>query len=164
MGSSRSPGTSAYRSTCARTGRKHCGRAVSTPLGRRPGSPKGYCPTYLPAEAQDLLFDRLHELSAPGSRVAVEGFGPEYFSEAKQRIREERMDAVRAEAARSGKPIFDVSDLFYIEPREDIAEWLTRHGWQTRFETSAEVTARYKPEVAGEVPDVGSEFVDAKLS
>ena len=119
---------------------------------------------YLPAEAQDLLFDRLHELSAPGSRVAVEGFGPEYFSAAKQRIREERMDAVRAEAARSGKPIFDVSDLFYIEPREDIAEWLTRHGWQTRFETSAEVTARYKPEVAGEVPDVGSEFVDAKLS
>ena len=67
-------------------------------------------------------------------------------------------------ARRSGKPIFDVSDLFYIEPREDIAEWLTRHGWQTRFETSAEVTARYKPEVAGEVPDVGSEFVDAKLS
>ena len=74
------------------------------------------------------------------------------------------MDAVRAEAARSGKPIFDVSDLFYIEPREDIAEWLTRHGWQTRFETSAEVTARYKPQFAGEVPDVGSEFVDGNLS
>lgn len=119
---------------------------------------------YLPAAAQDLLFDRIHALSARGSRVAVEGFGPEYFSEAKQRIREERMDAVRAEAARSGKPIFDVSDLFYIEPREDIAEWLTRHGWRTWVETSAEVTARYKPQVAGEVPDVGSEFVDAKLS
>ncbi|MDX1880583.1 class I SAM-dependent methyltransferase [Mycolicibacterium sp. 141076] len=118
---------------------------------------------YLPADAQDLLFDRIHGLSAPGSRVAVEGFGAGYFSEAQQRIREERMAAIRAEAAHSGQPIFDVSNLFYSEPREDVAEWLTRHGWQTRVETSAEVTARYKPEVAGEVPDIGSEFVDAKL-
>ena len=27
---------------------------------------------YLPFEAQDLLFDRINELSAPGSRVATE--------------------------------------------------------------------------------------------
>jgi len=119
---------------------------------------------YLPADAQDLLFDRIHGLSAPGSRVAVEGFGAGYFSATQQRIREERMAAIRAEAAHSGQPIFDVSNLFYSEPREDVAEWLARHGWQTRVETSAEVTARYKPEVAGEVPDIGSEFVDAKLS
>jgi methyltransferase (TIGR00027 family) len=119
---------------------------------------------YLPAAAQDLLFERLHELSAPGSRVAVEGFGAGYFSEENQRLRKARMDAIRAEAAKAGRPMIDVSELFYSEPREDVAEWLTRHGWQTRVETSAEVTARYKPEAAGEVPDIGSEFVDAKLS
>ncbi|SEB23336.1 MULTISPECIES: class I SAM-dependent methyltransferase [unclassified Mycobacterium] len=118
---------------------------------------------YLPAEAQDLLFDRLHELSAPGSRVAVEGFGANYFSEENQRIRKARMDAIREEAAKAGQQVTDVSELFYPEPREDVAEWLARHGWQTRVETSVEVTARYKPEVAGEVPDIGSEFVDAKL-
>jgi methyltransferase (TIGR00027 family) len=119
---------------------------------------------YLPAAAQDLLFERLHELSAPGSRVAVEGFGAGYFSEENQRLRKARMDAIREEAAKAGRPMIDVSELFYSEPREDVAEWLTRHGWQTRVETSAEVTARYKPEVTGEVPDIGSEFVDAKLS
>ncbi|OBJ38268.1 SAM-dependent methyltransferase [Mycolicibacterium mucogenicum] len=118
---------------------------------------------YLPAEAQDLLFARLHELSAPGSRAAVEGFGTDYFSEENQRIRKARMDAIREEAAKAGQQVTDVSELFYIEPREDVADWLTRHGWQTRVETSVEVTARYKPEVAGEVPDIGSEFVDAKL-
>ncbi|MUL66431.1 SAM-dependent methyltransferase [Mycobacterium sp. CBMA 234] len=118
---------------------------------------------YLPAEAQYLLFDRIHELSAPGSRIAVESFGPEYFSEAKQRVREERMAEVRAEAVRTGKPTFDISELVYVEPREDVAEWLTRHGWQTTVETSAEVTARYKPQIAGDVPDLGSEFVDGKL-
>lgn len=119
---------------------------------------------YLPADAQDLLFDRIHGLSAPGSRVAVEGFGAGYFSEENQRIRKARMDAIREEAAKTGQQVLDVSELFYPEPREDVAEWLARHGWQTRVETSAEVTARYKPEVAGEVPDIGSEFVDAKLS
>ena len=28
---------------------------------------------YLPAAAQDLLFDRIHDLAAPGSRLAAEG-------------------------------------------------------------------------------------------
>ncbi|MBN9634930.1 MAG: class I SAM-dependent methyltransferase [Actinobacteria bacterium] len=119
---------------------------------------------YLPAEAQDLLFERLHELSTPGSRVAVEGFGADYFSDENQRIRKARMDAIREEAAKAGQPMTDVSELFYIEPREDVAEWLTRHGWHARVETSAEVTARYKPEVTSDVPDIGSEFVDAELS
>ncbi|MDR3662564.1 MAG: class I SAM-dependent methyltransferase [Mycobacterium sp.] len=118
---------------------------------------------YLPAAAQDLLFDRVHELSVPGSRIAVEGFGVKYFSEENQRIRKERMDAIRDEAAKAGQQVADISELFYIEPREDVAEWLTRHGWQAGLETSAEVTARYKPEVTEIPPDVGSEFVDAKL-
>ncbi|MDH6243911.1 class I SAM-dependent methyltransferase [Mycobacterium sp. OTB74] len=118
---------------------------------------------YLPAAAQDLLFERVHELSAPGSRVAVEGFGTEYFSEENQRIRRERMEAIRAEAAHSGQQLSDVSDLFYIEPREDVADWLTRHGWQVSVESSADLAARYKPEFDTKVPEVGSEFVDGKL-
>jgi methyltransferase (TIGR00027 family) len=118
---------------------------------------------YLPAAAQELLFDRVHELSAPGSRIAVEGFGAEYFSEEGVRRRKARMDAIRDEAEKAGQQVADVSELFYIEPREDVAEWLTRHGWQARFETSAEIAARYKPEFSEISPDVGSEFVDAKL-
>lgn len=119
---------------------------------------------YLPAAAQDLLFERLHELSAPGSRVAVEGFGADYFSDENQRIRRARMDAIREEAAKAGQQMTDVSELFYMEPREDVAEWLARHGWQVRVETPAQITARYRPEFSGEPPDIGSVFVDAKLS
>ena len=33
---------------------------------------------YLPAAAQDLLFDRIQDLAAPGSRLAVEGLGPDF--------------------------------------------------------------------------------------
>src|ERR1700754_2928868 len=34
---------------------------------------------YLPADAQDLLFERICELSAPGSRIGVESFGAGFF-------------------------------------------------------------------------------------
>jgi methyltransferase (TIGR00027 family) len=42
-------------------------------------SAEGLLP-YLTADAQDLLFDRIQSLSAPGSRVAVEAFTNEFFS------------------------------------------------------------------------------------
>jgi methyltransferase (TIGR00027 family) len=41
-------------------------------------SAEGLLP-YLPAHAQDLLFDRIQELSAIGSRVAVEAFDEAFF-------------------------------------------------------------------------------------
>src|SRR4029078_10601693 len=67
-------------------------RYVPVPIDLRQDSPKALCeagcdseaPTagategllpYLPADAQDVLFERIAELSAPGSRVAVESFG-----------------------------------------------------------------------------------------
>ena len=33
---------------------------------------------YLPAAAQDLLFNRIQDLAAPGSRLGVEGLEPEF--------------------------------------------------------------------------------------
>jgi methyltransferase (TIGR00027 family) len=119
---------------------------------------------YLPAAAQYLLFERVQELSAAGSRIAVEAFGSEYFSEEAQRIRRERMDAIRAEAAQNGQQISDVSELFFVEPREEVAQWLTRHGWQATAITSHELAARYTPEFTDRTPDVGSEFVDGTFT
>jgi methyltransferase (TIGR00027 family) len=118
---------------------------------------------YLPAAAQDLLFERVVELSAVGSRIAVEAFGSEYFSEENQRIRRERMAAIRAEAVSPGEQVSDVSELFFIEPREEVAHWLTRHGWQATATTADELTTRYKPGLSHPAPDVGSEFVDGTL-
>ena len=118
---------------------------------------------YLPADAQYLLFERIQDLSAPGTRIAVEAFGSAYFSEENQRIRRERMAAIRDEALQNGHQVADVSDLFFVEPREDVVDWLDRHGWQTTAITSHELGALYKPEFSDRAPDIGSEFVDAKL-
>lgn len=118
---------------------------------------------YLPAAAQDLLFARVHELSAAGTRVAVEAFGPEHFSDEGQRARRERMEVLRAEAAERGQQFSDVGELFFADEREDVAHWLNRHGWQVATEMSPDLIARYKPEFAGREIHVVSEFVDATL-
>ena len=53
---------------------------------------------YLAAAGQDLLFERIHELSAEGSRVAVEAFGagffdPEYLDSRRERLRQMKEEA-----------------------------------------------------------------------
>ncbi len=46
---------------------------ASTPRSRPPGWPKGLLP-YLPADAQDRLFELVTAHSAAGSQIAVEAF------------------------------------------------------------------------------------------
>src|SRR6201996_5654007 len=95
---------------------------------------------YLPAEAQDRLFEMLTELSAPGSWVAVESFslgtGDPEQRRAARRIRFERM------RERLGLDI-NVETLTYQESdRADAAEWLTAHGWQVHAVNNADEMAR----------------------
>jgi methyltransferase (TIGR00027 family) len=95
---------------------------------------------YLPAEAQDRLFDTLTELSAPGSQVAVEAFnlgsGDPERRRAARRRRFERM------RERLGLDI-NVETLTYQEQdRADAAEWLTAHGWQVSEVSNADEMAR----------------------
>ena len=95
---------------------------------------------YLPAEAQDRLFKMLTELSAPGSRVAVEAFnlgsGDPDRRRAARRRRFERM------RERLGLEI-NVETLTYQEQdRADAAEWLTAHGWQVSAVSNADEMAR----------------------
>lgn len=79
---------------------------------------------YLPAAAQALLFERIVELSAPGSRVAVEGqIGP---------LDLDGFRAITEKYSQEGNPLgdFDVTSLFVAdEDRADPAEFLTAHGW-----------------------------------
>ncbi|MGA8545827.1 MAG: SAM-dependent methyltransferase, partial [Mycobacterium sp.] len=95
---------------------------------------------YLPAEAQDRLFEMLTELSAPRSQVAVEAFSlgsadPER-RRAARRVRFERM------RERLGLDI-NVETLTYQESdRADAAEWLTAHGWQVRAVSNIDEMAR----------------------
>jgi methyltransferase (TIGR00027 family) len=95
---------------------------------------------YLPPEAQDLLFDNITGLSAPGSQLATE-----YHPDAGASIGE-RAAAMKEQWQQHG---FDVNlaDLFYQGERNPVVEYLTDHGW--------DVTARSRPEVFA---DYGKEF------
>jgi methyltransferase (TIGR00027 family) len=94
---------------------------------------------YLPADAQDRLFEHITRLSAAGSHIAVETAG----SAAPQR-REEMRERVERIAEELGIPEFiDISDLTYDDPdRADVAEWLNAHGWTATAEPSRDVQRR----------------------
>jgi methyltransferase (TIGR00027 family) len=106
---------------------------------------------YLPAEAQNRLFEMLTELSAPGSQVAVEAFslgsGDPERRRAARRRRFERM------RNRLGLDI-NVETLTYQETdRADAAEWLTAHGWQVSAVTNADEMARLGRPVPADLAD-----------
>ncbi|MDV3123298.1 class I SAM-dependent methyltransferase [Mycobacterium sp. 21AC1] len=82
---------------------------------------------YLPADAQDRLFELVTELSAPGSRVAAETAGVT----ATERREEMRERFARFAAQFNMEQALDIQELIYDDPdRADVAEWLNAHGWQ----------------------------------
>lgn len=99
---------------------------------------------YLPADAQDLLFERIHLHSARGSRIAVESFGAGFFDPEYLASRREQLRRLREEAGEDADAdVPDVADLWYIEDRTDVVEWLTEHNWETSAVESIELMTRY---------------------
>lgn len=105
---------------------------------------------YLPADAQDRLFEQLTALSAPTSRVAVETVG----SQSAQR-RDEMRARFQRVADQLGIPqTVDVADLTYDDPdRAEVADWLNRHGWRATAEPSQDVQRRLGRHVALQLDD-----------
>jgi methyltransferase (TIGR00027 family) len=100
---------------------------------------------FLPAAAQQLLLERVNALSAPGSRIAVEAPGPG-FNDPDLRARQRaQMARVRHLAARLGeqREIPDVQDLWYLEDRADVGDWLRDHSWQASVVAAEELMASY---------------------
>ncbi|BBZ26494.1 putative S-adenosyl-L-methionine-dependent methyltransferase [Mycolicibacterium madagascariense] len=117
---------------------------------------------YLPAAAQDLLFDRIQALSAADSRIAVEAFSPTFFDPEHQRRRREDMAKLRAAAGAAEDATPDVTALFYNEPRADVADWLRSHGWDVSTETTATLMARHKPHLSRDLQNPDSIFVEGR--
>jgi methyltransferase (TIGR00027 family) len=89
---------------------------------------------YLPPEAQDLLFDRINELSAPGSRVATEHIPDvSMFSD-------ERSQLIRDRMKKYGSDI-EMRDLIYHGERSHVIEYLTARGWDVTAKTMREAYA-----------------------
>jgi methyltransferase (TIGR00027 family) len=89
---------------------------------------------YLPPEAQDLLFDRITELSAPGSRIATEHISDmTVFSD-------ERSQQITERLKKYGHDI-EMKDLIYQGERSHVIEYLTTHGWKVTAQTLREAYA-----------------------
>ena len=128
-------------------------------------SAEGLMP-YLPAAAQDLLFERIQELTAPGSRVAVEALGPTFLDEEIRAKRRARMDRVREVMATANpqREIPRTDELWYFEEREPVGDWYARHGWDVTVTPAGELMVGFGRSAAKEVKDQvpGNEFVFAQ--
>jgi methyltransferase (TIGR00027 family) len=99
---------------------------------------------YLPAQAQDLLFERINSLSLAGSWLATNGpaksaVNPDLL--ARQRDQSKRLRAAAAQVLDAEIP--DVEDLWYPEERTEVADWLGEHGWDASAIGMADLLARY---------------------
>ena len=78
---------------------------------------------YLPADAQDRLFELDHRAQRPGSRIAAETVGVR--SDERRAQMQERFEKISDELGIERE--FDVQELMYNDPdRADVAEWLER--------------------------------------
>ncbi|MCX2934682.1 class I SAM-dependent methyltransferase [Mycobacterium sp. CVI_P3] len=82
---------------------------------------------YLPPEAQDRLLDTVTELSAPGSRIAIDTAPPS--NPAEQEESRERMQEISEQWSKNGFDL-DFGSLVYLGERNEASEYLTGHGWQ----------------------------------
>ena len=111
---------------------------------------------FLPAAAQDLLFNRLQSLSAEGSWVAVEAFASDQVTSDFLARQHAQMQLYRAATAHQDTTaIPDLQDLWSCEERADAADWLDGHGWTVAVVTANELMARHDRRV----PEGGEDAV-----
>ncbi|MFI6041973.1 class I SAM-dependent methyltransferase [Nocardia sp. NPDC051321] len=92
--------------------------------------------TYLPGAAQDELFTRIDQLSAPGSSLAsdtvdIDDDFKQLADQQAAQLRDTPLEQV------------DLTELFYTDERADPAEWLTKQGWTATTASSGELAERY---------------------
>ncbi len=103
---------------------------------------------YLPAEAQDRLFEQIGDLSAPGSRISAEAV--RHHDEERRAQMRQRWEKTADELGI--ERTVDIADLTYNDPhRADVAEWLNAHGWTASGTESTDEMRRLDRWV--EVPD-----------
>jgi len=128
-------------------------------------SAEGLLP-FLPATAQELLFDRVQALGAAGSRIAVEAPSPDFNDEAARDRQRQTMQRVRDKMAELDpeRDIPDVQDLWYFEDREDVGDWLRRHDWDVTVTPAEELMAGYDRRPRHDIEDAAPQtlFVAAE--
>lgn len=82
---------------------------------------------YLPPEAQDRLLDTITDLSAPGSRVAIDTAPPS--NPAEQEESREKMESISQHWRDNGFDL-DFGSLVYLGERNEASDYLESHGWK----------------------------------
>jgi methyltransferase (TIGR00027 family) len=98
---------------------------------------------FLPGEAQDLLFGRVTDLSAPGSRCAVEDFTDRNPVADRQPDEADRGGTVArmfASFLDDGAP---PTSLWFDDDRGDPVQSLSAHGWTVDTTTARDLLTRY---------------------
>ncbi|ATL68849.1 class I SAM-dependent methyltransferase [Nocardia terpenica] len=115
-------------------------------------SAEGLLP-YLPGAAQDLLFERIERLSAPGSRLATDMVAdPDGLIRMQDFSKEELQDTMWGDV--------DIRELFYTDDRSDPDAWFAEHGWTTGGLLPHELAARYDRPMP-EVPEPFSAMMNS---
>lgn len=119
-------------------------------------SAEGLLP-YLPGAAQELLFERIAELSAPGSAMACEG--PRGKFDVRKFMNVEARHAGEHDAFKD----LDLSDLVYADDeRADPEEWFGSRGWNVTIESIVSLGESYGLDF-GDVPEDMRELSEEML-
>jgi methyltransferase (TIGR00027 family) len=109
---------------------------------------------YLPPAAQDRLLDTITELSAPGSRIALESVpnvNPEDHEKAIERMRD------ASKRWRDHGFDLDFAELVYLGDRNEAAAYLGDHGWKlTRNSVKDLFAANGLPPIDDKEEEVGN--------
>jgi len=95
---------------------------------------------YLPPEAQDRLLDNITALSAKGSRFATESIARR--DDIDEEAVKERMKAISDRWRQHGFDL-DMTELVYFGDRNEAAEYLKSHGWETTGRSMQDLFAEY---------------------
>jgi methyltransferase (TIGR00027 family) len=99
---------------------------------------------YLPAQAQDLLFERIDSLSAAGSWLASNVPDAGFTDPGRVQRQRDDMRRMRAAAAELvNAEITDFDDLWYPEERTPVDSWLRDRGWNVTTASFSKLMARY---------------------
>jgi methyltransferase (TIGR00027 family) len=120
-------------------------------------SAEGLLP-YLSAAGQDLLLDRILELSATGSRIAAEvltpnAFEPDYLERGRQFLGDSGLD-------------IHIPELLFSEKRAELQQWLTDRDWAVTAIAAPDLMRRYNRTPDDDLKDLAprSVFIEGRLN
>lgn len=118
--------------------------AALTAAGFDPAAPTAWIAEgllgYLPPDAQDRLLDTIGELSAPGSRLAVESV-PSHHDADQDELREKMKDST--DRWRSHGFDLDFSELVFLGERANVPDYLRERGWAVTATPTNDLLTRY---------------------